>query len=245
MVNKLEFYARVRDGLRFNWQEISGLIVAVLVTGFIFSFRDWGAEQFDLIVGLKNLFLVFIVAAVSFLFRLSCQKSYALAAGKKVEFKLWWAGILIALTLAFLTMGRLPLVFIGGVTVAFMVRHRLGEFRYGPSWSVNGYIGLWGILGNLIMAILFSIGAYILPQSYFFHKGVILNLIMAGCALVPLPQLDGMLVFFSNRFVYMLAWVTIILAAILLLTGTKIGLIMAIIIGGTAGMIALLIGSDK
>ena len=121
MVNRNEFFARIRDDFRFSWQEISGLIVAILVTGFIFSFRNWGGEQFNLLIGLKNLFLALIVAGISIVFRFSCQKIYGLTSGNKVEFKLWWAGILIALVLVFITMGRLPLIFVGGVSVAFMV----------------------------------------------------------------------------------------------------------------------------
>ena len=245
MVNKLEISARIRDEFRFNWQEISGLIVAILVTAFIFSFRDWGGEQFDLLIGLKNLFLVIIITVISFLFRFSCQKIYGLAAGNKVEFKVWWMGILIALVIAFITMGRLPLIFIGGITIAFMVRHRLGEFRYGPSWRINGIAALWGIWGNLILAILFAVGLYLFPQSYFFNKGLILNLIMAGGALIPLPQLDGLMIFLSSRVFYVLGILAVLLAAILLLTGTKIGIIIAIIVGGTAGFIAIITGSEK
>ncbi|HLC88666.1 MAG TPA: hypothetical protein VJG49_01385 [Candidatus Nanoarchaeia archaeon] len=245
MVSLLELYARIKEELRFSWEETSGLIVAVLVTGFIFSFRDWGGDQFNLIIGIKNLLSVVLLAAVAFFFHCSCQKIYGLSAGHKVEFKLWWTGIMIALVLAFLTMGRLPLILVGGVTVSFMVRHRLGEFRYGPSWRANGLIAVWGILGNLILAVFFALGLYLLPQSYFFEKGLFLNLVMAGCGLIPLPKLDGLMILFSSRIIYSLTFFTVLLAAVSLATGTKIGLIITIVVGGLAGAIALLVGSEK
>ncbi len=245
MVNRLELYARIKEEFRFSWEEVSGLIIATLITGFIFSFKDWGGDQFNLLIGIKNLLSVIFITAVAFFFHCSCQKVYGLSTGHKVEFKLWWTGIMIALVLAFVTMGRLPLILVGGVTTSFMVRQRLGEFRYGPSWKANGLIGIWGILGNLILAVIFAVGLYLLPQNYFFQKGLILNLIMAGCNLIPLPKLDGLMILFSSRVFYFLTAFGVLLAAVLLATGTKIGLIIAIVIGGLAGTFFLLIGSEK
>ena len=244
MVNKQELLARIKEDLRFSKVELSTLLLAGLVTAFIFSFRDWGVDHFDPLMGLRNLLLLCIITAVSFAFRYFCQKAYGLASGNKVDFKVWWWGIVAMIFVGFVSMGRLPLVLIGGVSVGFMVRYRLGEFRYGHSWSANGFIALWGVLGNLIMAIAFTLGDYFFP-SYFFHKGIILNLIMAACSLIPLPQLDGLMIFYSNRFMYAISWLTVALAAVLLATGTKIGLVLAIIIGGVAGAIALLISSNK
>jgi hypothetical protein len=68
---------------------------------------------------------------------------------------------------------------------------------------------------------------------------------MAGGALIPLPQLDGLMIFLSSRVFYVLGILAVLLAAILLLTGTKIGIIIAIIVGGTAGFIAIITGSEK
>ena len=66
MVYYKELLSRIQNFLRYNPHELSGLAVAILITGFIFSFRDWGAEQFDALAGLRNLFLVFIIATLSF-----------------------------------------------------------------------------------------------------------------------------------------------------------------------------------
>ena len=103
---------------------------------------------------------------------------------------------------------------------------------------------------ELILAVFFAIGLYLMPQSYFFEKGLFLNLIMAGCSLIPLPKLDGLMILFSSRVIYCLTAFTVLLAWALLwvllkLTGTKIGIIIAIVIGGLAGTVALLVGSEK
>ena len=240
-----ELVERVKDFYRFSWQELSGLIVAIIVTGFIFSFRDWGVEQFDLVVGLKNFFLVTFIAAISFIFRLSVQKIYGLGQGHKPEFKVWWTGLLVSLVIAFFSFGKLPLIFAGTMVSSFMVRQRLGEFRYGFSYRINGMIAMFGILGNLILAILFAIGLYAYPESFFFSKGLWLNIIMAFCAVLPLPQLDGLNIFFGSRFLYGVAVFAVILAAVLLLTNTMIGLILAIIMGAIIAITYVLIGSEK
>ncbi|MBU0457736.1 MAG: hypothetical protein KKD75_06345 [Nanoarchaeota archaeon] len=244
MVSFDELKARVKEFLRFSKQEFVGLLVAIVVTGFIFSFRDWGDESFSLVIGLTNLLLVFIIAAISFFFRLSCQKVYALSQGYKAEFKVWWVGLIIALVIALISAGRIPLVIIGSVIASFMIKQRLGEYRYGFSHSQNGVIAFWGILGNMILALIFATGLFIFPQSYFFSKGLLLNLIMGFCSLLPLPQLDGLKIFFGSRTWYFIGIGTVLLAAILLLSRTKVGLIIAIFIGATSGIIAILIGSE-
>ena len=247
MVYYKELFSRIKDFLRYNPHELTGIAVAVLITGFIFSFRDWGADpnQLDAVIGLRNLFLVFIIAGISFFFRTACQKIYALNEGYKAEFKPWWLGMGISLVLALITQGYFPTILIGAMSVAFMVRQRLGEFRHAFSYWHNAIIAYWGILGNLILALLFSIGAYFMPGNYFFSKGVILNLIMAACSLLPVPQLDGITIFFGSRKLYVAGLLLLILAAVLLLTKTGPGLLVALIFGLLYALVYILIGSEK
>jgi len=245
MVSFKELGARVKKELNFSQHERSGLIIAILFSAFIFSFRDWGTSSFDFTLGLMNLILTIIIATVSFLFRFTCQKIFALSKGYKAEFKVWWTGLIIALLLGFISAGRFPIIIIGGVVASFMVKYRLGEFRYGFNYNENAMIGMWGIYGNMIMAILFALGLYFAPQSYFFQKGLMFNIIMSFCSLIPLPQLDGLSIFFGSRSLYVVGWVITLLGSVLLLTRSKIGLIAAIVIGSLIGIFYILIGSEK
>jgi len=235
-----ELQSRLRDFFSFSKQEISGLIVAVLITGFIFSFRDWGVETLDFTLGLRNMFIVSFIAALSFFLRISMQKIFALSEGYKTEFKVWWTGLIIAFIVAFVSEGRIPLVIIGASVSSFMVKQRLGEFRYGFSHSDNATIALWGVLGSLIIATLFAVGLNFAPQSYFFSKGLLLNLLMALCALIPLPQLEGLQIYFGSRLQYSLGIIAAFLAGILLITKTTWGLIITIVVGACIGIIFLL-----
>ena len=247
MVSRPELKARLNDYFRFSRQELSGLAAAVIVLGLIFSFRDWGEEVFDLAIGLQHLVTIIIIIIFSLLFRLSCQKIYALSEGYKAEFKVWLIGLGISFIIVLLSLGRVPAALVGGMVVSFMIKQRLGEFRYGFSYWNNAMISYWGILGNLIAAILFALGAYFAPESYFFTKGILFNLAMATSILIPLPQLEGLQIFFGSRKLYGIALLSVILAWVLLwlLAGTKFGLITAIVIGSLTGIIYLLIGSEK
>lgn len=245
MVSKQELWARIKDFLRFSRQEISGLAAAIIVSALVFSFRDWGTETFDATLGFTHLFTMIAVVLLSFLFRMSCQKIYALSQGYNAVFKVWWAGLLIMLVVAFISLGRLPVVLAGGMLVSFMVKQRLGEFRYGFSYKNNALVALWGILGNMIAAILFAVGLYYFPGNYFFGNGLIFNLVMGFFSLLPLPQLDGLQVFYGSRKMFFFGVLTVLLAGVLLLSKTKIGLILAIIIGAAAGIIYTLIASER
>ncbi|MEK6809680.1 MAG: hypothetical protein AABY40_03325 [Nanoarchaeota archaeon] len=243
MVRGEELRSRIKDYFSFEKQELSILIPAIFLTAFMFSFRDWGEENFQFWQGLGNLITVSIIVAISFFVRFSWQKIYALKEGYLAQFKGWWAGILIALVLTLLTNGRVPLVLIGGVVSSFMIRQRLGEFRYGHSYLDNARISYHGIIANIHLALLFSLGLYFFPDSYFFTQGMILNWVMALCACFPLPQLDGLNIYFGSRVLYFFTLAIVAVFGILLLTQTQIGLILAISIISIGDIITMLIGA--
>ena len=245
MVSFPELRSRIQEYFSFSRKELLPLVAAIFIMAFIFSFRDWGGEQLDVSLGVAHLFLALIIVAISFFIRFSWQKIYALSQGYRATVKVWWLGLIIALLVAFISLGRLPLVLIGTVAVAFLERQRLGEFRYGFSYEQNGRIAFWGIAANLVLAILFAVGLYFSPDSYFFSKGVLLNLAMAFFSLLPIPQLDGLAIFFGSRVLYGVALGMVLLAGVLLLTGTTLGLILAVVLASGAGIFLLLTRSGK
>ncbi len=245
MVSKKEMLSRMRDFFSFSKQERSNLALAIVIFAFIFSFRDWGEETFSLSQGLQHFVIAGVIIALSIFVRISCQKWYALSQGYSAEFRVWWTGILISLVLCFLSFGYAPLVLLGGMTSIFMTRQRLGEFRYGHSYWQSGMISLWALYASLILAILFALGQFAFPDSYFFAKGVLFNLLMGICAILPLPALEGLHIFFAARWLLIYALGLWLLAAVLLFTKSAPGLIIAI---GGATLIALgylITGSEK
>ena len=245
MVSYQELRERMQQYFKFNRAEVLGLISAVIFTAFIFSFRDWGTDTFDAAIGVLNLLTVAFIAAISFTFRLTCQKIYGLGQGYLAVFRLWWTGLFIALAAAFLTAGKVPLILIGAIVPSFIVKQRLGEFRYGFGYTETAVIAMWGIWSHLILATIFALGLYAFPTSYLFSKGLLINLIAAGLNVLPLPQLDGLRIFFGSRTYWVVCVIAIILASVLLLTHTLFGIVACAVIGLCAGGFFVLIGSEK
>lgn len=234
-----EHYQRVKQYYRFSKVELNSLLIVILVTGFIFSMQHPG-EELSLFNWLKYFIYAVILAAMAFFLRLSLQKIFALDKGYYAEFKIWWEGLAASLVLSFLSLGYLPLILVGGINSIFMVRQRLGEFRYGYSYEENAVIALWGMVGNLYLATMFALLNMVFPGTFLFSTGMVMNIVMAICFLLPLPWLEGLQIFFGWRFIYYVCLATWLLVTLLLLSGTKIGLIIVIIGGALFGIFRLL-----
>ncbi len=240
-----ELIARVKAHYTFEKQELAGIFVSVFLAGFIFSFRNWGGEQFDAMQGLVNLILMIFVAAISIWFRLTAQKIYGLSQGHQATFKVWWVGLALSAILCFMTLGKFPLLLMGGMVTAFMVKLRLGEFRYGFSYWVNGMIGMWGVFASLLLGLIFATFSYLSPSSYFFSQGVLFNIIVAWCTLIPLPQMDGFNIFFGSRYVYFAAIIAVAIATVLLMIQLGWALVLAWIITLIWAIVYYLISSER
>ncbi|MBW2963683.1 hypothetical protein KY306_02825 [Candidatus Woesearchaeota archaeon] len=202
-----ELRSRLELYFAFTTKEVRDILICVVVSAFIFSFNDWGrAGQFDLIIGFKNMFLVALLAALAFFVHLSFQRVVALMIGFKAEFKVWWGGLVASFLIVFITASIFNLGFTvilpGGMVIAMLVRHRLGEFRYGVNYWENGIIALWGPIGTMMLAFVFKILLIIFPHSWFLQKGLLINLIYGVCSMLPIPPLDGINVFFAGRVLY-------------------------------------------
>ena len=246
MTNILELISRVRNDFRFSKQELTGLGVAILVTGFLFSFKNWGGDKFNLLIGLKNFLLTTLAAGIGFLAHVGPQKIYCLGEGYKAEFKTWWPGIIIVLVLGFISAGNITLILAGGMFMSFMVRQRLGEFRYGYNLEQQAVTAFWGIYGSIILATIFRIFTYYFPQNLFFEKGLLICLIYAICSLLPIPGLDGLNLFFGSRMIYFFSIVLVVVITLLFFLGGGVGLMVAII-GQVLfdGYYLLAVGSEK
>lgn len=202
-----ELASRLRLYYAFSMNEVRDILICTLFTGFIFSFNDWGsASGFDFVIGVKNLLLVSLLALISFFVHLTGQRVAALMIGFKAEFKIWWTGLALSLIFAFISaslFGRaFTLILPGGMMIAMLVRHRLGEFRYGVNYWENGITALWGPIATVILALFFKILLIIFPHSWFLQKALLINLIYAICSMLPIPPLDGINVFFAGRALY-------------------------------------------
>ena len=239
MIMNDEWTARIQSFFRFSREELISLAAAILLAGFLFSLRFPG-EVFTVQSWFYHFILTLIIAAVSIIAKISSQKIQALKHGYYAEFHIVWVALVASLLIGIFSRGYLPLLFLGVISTSFMVRQRLGEFRYGYSFEDNAKLVQDGIITCLTMATLFGLGSFLFPGNWFFETGIIFNLVFAVCSLIPIPKLDGMTLLFGSKFLFFVSIAAIVLFSVLLLSSTKIGLVLAITIGVVNKIINLL-----
>jgi|APSaa5957512535_1039671.scaffolds.fasta_scaffold25022_4 Zn-dependent protease len=239
MIMNEEWAARIRDFFRFSREEMISLGVVILIGGFLFSLRFPG-EIFTIQSWTYHFILAALVAAISIVIKTASQKMQALKHGYYAEFHIVWIAVIASLLIGIFSRGYLPVLFFGAISTSFMVRQRLGEFRYGYSFEDNANLILNGITTCLTLATIFALGSFLFPDSYFFTTGIIFNLVLAACTLVPIPKMDGLALLFGSKFLFTVGVGSVILYSLLLLSGTKIGLVLAIMIGVINKIVSLL-----
>ncbi len=212
-----ELRDRLSRFFMFSRREIRDLSIAIIIVGFIFSFRDWGiGSNVDVPYGIRNFIISIVIAAISFFVHESAHRIFALWIGFKAEFQLWWGGLITSLVLAFASNGLIQLVLPGGMVLAVLVRHRLGEFRYGLNYWENGIIAMYGPLSNLFLAFIAKLFLVLFPASAFFQKLLFMNVIFAICTMLPIPPLDGVNTFFGGRLLFIVGFFGILGAGVLI-----------------------------
>jgi len=200
----------------FTKYEVRGYVIAILAIAFIISFREWGANQFDLTAGLFNLFNSILIVALSILVHDAGQRIWGLAIGYKIEFKMWTFGAVLGLILAFLTNGKFWLIIPGTFMLHHLAGHRLGFFRYGINIIGQSMTALAGPLFTLMLIILLKI-LYAIHPNPLLQKAIMFNIIYNITNMLPIPLLDGGKIFFGSRMIYAFVMPAMIVATILMM----------------------------
>jgi len=218
---------KIRRYFVFSREEIKDLIISILIIAFIVSFKEWGTAEFNFLMGLRNLFNAIIIVTLVVLVHNSAQRIAGLHVGIRVEYNLWWVGLIIGLILIFISRGNIWFLAPGGIIFHHLAVHRLGFFRYGTNQLAMSSIAMMGSLANIALAILFKILFIIFPNNILIEKTIFVSLWFAVFNMLPIPPLDGNKTFFYSRAAYFLVLGCILGAALLL--STKISLLVAII----------------
>ncbi len=230
MVSWAEFKYRVRDFFRFSLKELRDILIALLVVTFAFAYDD-KQEAFVLSYWLFNFLKVFFIVFLVFVVHETSHKLFGLSLGIRTEYKLWPLGIYITLLSTFLFQGKVYILLAGGVTFYHMTVQRLGHFRYGLNLLSCGLIGAIGPLSNLIMATFWETLALngIMPDL--FHQMTFINLYYAVFSMLPVPNLDGISLFWASRMTYIF-FLSILICYIVLFVLEIYSLIWALLLAG-------------
>jgi len=193
----------LRQYYPFTPEEIRGLIVSILITAFIVSFKEWGYRKFDIMVGLRNFFdAALIITLVMVVFN-SGQRMFGIFRGFKVEYKPWIYGLIIGLVLVFVSNGNIWFLAPGGIIVYHLAGHRLGYFRYGLNYGHLGWVGMMGPLSTLALAIIAKVLVEFMPANVLVHKLMLIAIAFTVFNLIPIPPLAGSHLFYATRLGYM------------------------------------------
>ncbi len=206
----MKYLVRLKENLHYSRTEIRDLFIGILLTAFILSFNDWGAEEFNVLIGLGNLLIAFAIVVISVFMHDMVQRLFASWLGVRVKFELWWIGILAALAFAFLTNGNIKLFFLGGVALSLIKGKRLGKFYYRISLRTMSIIAITGPLTNIGLAVIAKILSIFFPGLYILNRFLLFNLVYAVLALLPIPPLDGSKMLYHSRLIYIFAFGTVL-----------------------------------
>ncbi|MBI4143279.1 hypothetical protein HY487_00175 [Candidatus Woesearchaeota archaeon] len=217
----VDYIDKVKRFYKYTPYEVRGILISILVIGFIISFKEWGTKSFDLALGLFNLLNAVLIAALSILVHDTGQRLWGLLIGYRVEFKMWTFGLVVALILAFISNGSLWLIIPAGFMIHHLAGPRLGWFRYGLNYFGQAMIALAGPLFSLMLIILLKILS-VFSANPLIEKAIIFNVIYAITCLLPIPPLDGSKIYFGSRMLYAFALPAMVVSSILMITNVPI-----------------------
>lgn len=202
-----DFLYSAKKHFQFDRKEIIGILTAALVFGFITSYREWGyGDEFELFVGLKNLFNASMISLLAIIVHESAHKLYGIHKGYKVKTDIWWYGIIIALVLCFVTRGHIWFLALSGITLTSLNIKKIGVFRYGMRPKDISLIAFAGPFANIILATLLKTPLVWFPglelNAALINKAFLINWAVAIANFLPIPPLDGIHTFFHSRLLY-------------------------------------------
>ncbi len=187
----------------FTREEKKAILISILVLTFITGFND-GSKTFDLNAYLTNYLFALIMVTVTFFVHQIGYRLLGIKVGFRVEYQLWWYGLLAAVIVCLVTNGRILLLIPGGFIVHHLDVGRLWRFRYGINVFPVAMIALMGALASILFGTLLKqLNIWIFDDSMIWmNEYFTYNLLFAALNLLPIPPLDGSRILFNSRLVY-------------------------------------------
>jgi len=234
MYGPFDLVDKVKRYFWFSQEEWKSILITILALTFIIGFNDGRKTGAIDSFWFYNLFICLIVVVIVVLVHLAGQRIVGLDAGFRVEYKVWWYGIIIGLVMALVTRGNIWVILPGGILIHHLSIHRLGYFRYGTNTLAMAMTALAGPLANILLATFLKTLEiwFNVPVSsvLLLDKLIVFSWVYAIWSLVPIPPLNGALILFKSRLMYAFIFGTIGGYAVLVMFGIY-SFIFAFIIG--------------
>lgn len=228
---------KIEDWLKLQPGELRDLTIVILVLAFCFGFR-WEGD-ITARAWILNFVLMFVLVAFSLAIHEAAHRWMANKFFARVRSKVFFAGILAALILVFVTNGYFIFAAIWAISITSITTYRLG--RPYPKYHLGPYeraqIAVVGPLANFAIAIAAKLLIPVLGPIA--EKLMIINLWIAAINLFPFftllpiifwrmtpiiskeikkgtPYLEGEYVFFGSRPLWLFTFVFVVVGSLAL-----------------------------
>ncbi len=169
--------------MKLEYIEIQDLIISILVLGFAFSFKHWGAQEFNLSIGFSNFILITFLVAFSFLVHELAHRAVAINSQAELRYRAWKFGLILAVIFVFLTNGWFIFAAVGVITIVPLRIYRSGRTKFlGPYERTK--IALSGPIANFALAILAAV-LFNATNAFVWEKLFVINAWLAVMNLFP------------------------------------------------------------
>ena len=194
---------RIKRYFPFQKQEMRNIIATILIIGFMYGFND-NSKTFDIVNWTYNLIVSISISAITLLVFVVGQRLVGIYNGYKVEFQMWWPGLIFALLLTFISRGYLWIPIAGGLVIHFHKGHRLGYFRYGLNMLSMGMTATAGPIACIIFATVIKQANLLITNTPLpiIEKLYWFSLIFALVNMLPIPPLAGSKLLYNSRLPY-------------------------------------------
>ena len=221
----------------FSKKEYLSLVISSIVLSFIFSFAEWGYEEFSASIGIRNLLLAFIISLMVLLLREYIRKIISKKIGFETEVKLWS----IKKDLKLLNIKQLPIGVIISLLAIFVSN---GSFKFAAvsnydikSYSKKDLKRRYKYIRGIEESIIASLGAIVptllalIFNIFSIDKAVSIASIIAIYSIIPFPSQDGIKMYFGSLWYYLLIMFFVIFSLVLIKSmGSIPSLILSVIL---------------
>jgi Zn-dependent protease len=190
---------------KFNISEVKAITITIIILTMIVAFND-KSEIFSFSNWIGNFIIWLAIVSVSVIVKTIGHKLMGTLYGFRVEYKLWWYGLLISLAVMLASAGNIWLLLPGGIIIHHLAVHRIGWWRYGLNMRALALISFSGPLACIIFATFIKTiqlwTPFVPAESILIDRIYLFNLAFAAFSMLPIPPLDGSRIMFNSRLLY-------------------------------------------
>lgn len=225
----MESETAAKDYTHIRAKELLSIFITATIIGFIMSFRSWGKEDIDIVLGFTTFVVTALAAFAFFLIRLWSKKFVALKLGYLTTYTIHKWTFPISIFMVIFTNGFVPYVSTGDIKIKESKRLRLGWFRYGLNYTDLATIGVAAPISMVILMILIK-PIVLITGNFYIMKILQTAAAITICGMLPIYGQEGFDIFYFRRWLYVIVLTFVVVYFLLILTFGIFSYVVALIL---------------